>query len=496
MTRGNRPVHVPNRHACGIPWKQRIDVWHHPILWDRSRHGRLIDFRTRRAAEHMLRMWVTGQARLSKRALQAALARRPHVEREIETITCEQALAEATKGRRAAVAARCMAVLNSYKIATTEQCAAIIGCSYPATKRALELLWLAGWLDYGTPMTALNFGGEVVPTMWTINNDGALDFARFRRLWGDDEAIRATAGWNIAPHISGPRHHLFTTELALRIAEVATDVRTVVGERFSSWQQMVDPTARRTTDAADLTVVRGDGLKIMVEVSLANSGGQPKLVKWIERLTKHLDDDGGEFAVVFVDVANPRVGDQRTRIEPHMAAAINQVGLSAQMTRRVLDRIGFVDWQEWFPAEHQLGPDFATLTCKTMLDPSGTLYRRTRFLGGHALSEPADDFRVEEPVDDFQVEERSTLFKTMERPVDPGAAGGFVKYKPFPMATRMVSGEAVQVGVDNRWIDRTATMTATPHWLAARMKPVPVWHWYSAHRDRAAAAPTQMKRAA
>lgn len=222
------------------------------------------------------------------------------------------------------------------------------------------------------------------------------------------EWVSVTGGqpWSSASQFD--RHNLLAAELGLRLFEYG-DVGTVLGEKLSSIELLAGSGLGRRLPfpdrrSADLTIVRGDGLRIAVELTATTTGRfREKVERWARLLADRPLADSG-LVVVFV-IADP--------IERHGAAGKNNRNAAAtvinQMCRqhpgwagnRVAERIGIADWQEWFPARHVLSQHFLDLRCLTPSGPPDRLWQQQRWLARDTTGAHVKPFDPSPSASDF-----------------------------------------------------------------------------------------------
>jgi len=221
---------------------------------------------------------------------------------------------------------------------------------------ALRLLWSAGMVERGTVNVKRNGLPYLYRTIRTNETDGFI-----RRLpfptW-----LQVTAGqqWTEGPRHD--RHNVLGAELALRIAEHC-EVSTVMGESVCG-HHLLDVSGRRTkasSDAADLVVVRDDGLRIVFETTAHRSGLERKISRWLDLLSETSFDESGTV-VCFVEAAHPdgdMSGTTFNKLRRLLSAAI--ASRPEGVSRRLAERVAIVRWNWWFPSPLHVSPGFLTL---------------------------------------------------------------------------------------------------------------------------------------
>ena len=286
---------------------------------------------------------------------------------------------------------RFLAALDSWRTLTCEQAAAMAGTNnlldaastIPRSMWNLDLIDLGqfrgmtgrgfsrrGWLY--RPARTQAFDNEVVPNL-TL-----------------PEWVGVTAGLPWDPGGQFDRHNVLATELGLRAAEFA-DVGAVLGEKLSKAELLcahLPPglLPRGETKAADLTIVRRDGLRIAVEVTANQSATfSRKVQRWAQLLDSAPLADSG-LVVVFV-VARPAGSTEGRSLRNLVAKRIahETKAWPGQVGDRVADRMFVASWQEWFPARHRLAPGFLSLRALSPSGPAGDLWQVKQLLGETAL---------------------------------------------------------------------------------------------------------------
>lgn len=323
-----------------------------------------------------------------------------------------------------------LGAVHSWRTLTTDHAAAFVG-SKPLrseTNGAVATAWAAGIIDLGRLALSMQTGNVGPAVLRPAKGDVFESLLKDRLTWPEWVAITGGQEW-MPPGRGRDRHDLIATELGLRFAEY-TEIGTVLGERFSTVDLLAGSGLGRTpivgdTRAADLTVVREDGLRIAIEItkSVSTHFGH-KVERWAQLLAERPLDESG-LCVVFL-VADP---DVRAKVYQAIAAASKE--FPGTVRNRVAERMGVATWREWFPAHGLVDPAFMALRVDR---PTGR---------GAGLWEPCD-----------MLDPRPGL-------LPHGAYGRpFAPRKP----------EAMTAVLDN-----AAVLGQTPVWLRARRDPPELW---------------------
>lgn len=416
---------------------------HSPARWEGER-VRMVDLADRGctpgwgAAERLDPywggMWTQGSSalwvsqKLARTQERSGLARMPR--------SLDMSQAEARKAVRSSrhFGARlaALAAIDQWRTVSAEQLAALTGWEHLASPdpRSLVSLFALSVLDRGTFASALLPGAATArSTLYRPSRSDAFDRELAPILsWEQQVAVTGGRPWDFRRQFD--RHNLLATELGLRVAQFC-EVGTVVGEKLSTLDLLAgtglgreEITAER---AADLTIVRPDGLRIAVEITAsAGPDFEEKVRRWARILQERPLATSG-LTVLFLEAA-PHDGDYRYGSGPSLRSQVYKA--VARVVRqfpgtgadRVADRIGVVSWSQWFPAPQMVSRAFLALEVDR---PSG----------------PADDRW-----------ERAGLLDVVDTPLEPRD----------PRALTAI-------------IDNAAGLLGTPHWLRDPDRAPALW---------------------
>ncbi|MFC4225418.1 hypothetical protein [Lysinibacter cavernae] len=275
-----------------------------------------------------------------------------------------------------------LGILDHWRTATVEQVAAFAGNERIASDRGsiIKDLFTLDLIDRGAMQSALPHR-QTAQRMQFLRPTRSTSFNRLiKPKMTYAELVSVTAG---RPFLTGgqyDRHNVLSTELALRVAEF-TNVSAVLGEKvsdgatvaFEGWgQQVAYPGAGHR---GDLTILRRDGLRIVVEVTASvNNAFNKKVEKWARLLSTRTMAETG-FVVVFVAAESP---DTKLHSEGSVITQIrNGISRATRVypgvgTNRTAERIFCVDWREWFPEPHASTNGFPVLVARRPTGVFGT----------------------------------------------------------------------------------------------------------------------------
>lgn len=278
----------------------------------------------------------------------------------------DAALEAVTRSKARLVGLPALAATNLWRTMTGQQLAAMTGVTGLARYRSPDLhrLWSAGLVEVGR-MASLSRTNQM-PLLVRPSVRG--DWAQLYDRLTFDEWVGVTAGqpWRWGSQFD--RHNVLTVELALRVAEL-TSVPLVLGEQLCALHAMAVPGLqvgpKRSTLAADAMLVRGDGLKIMVELTVSTHGLADKVARWADLLAA---DRTGQLAVVFVLAPHPdRPAGRGLQQVSNTVAQASRASIT-QVLGNVPARMMVTTWRHWFPAAAMVSDDFLALRASR---PSG-----------------------------------------------------------------------------------------------------------------------------
>ena len=167
----------------------------------------------------------------------------------------------------------------------------------------------------------------------------------------------ATGGrhWEAARQYA--RHDSLSLELALRAAEYLPEVVAVAGEKlttvsevlFESWGKQW-PFGESAGSIADLMLVRGDELRILVEMSAPGASEHDRAVRYARALAQGSTETQGSL-VVFLAAGKPEFFDRAAHATKQLKSAVMRATRvhPGQPGARTADRLLIADWSEWFP---------------------------------------------------------------------------------------------------------------------------------------------------
>lgn len=298
------------------------------------------------------------------RRVSAGLMRLPSGLRPVREGVAEgRMFAGGSLGRKLGV----LSVADLWRTATVEQVSGLLGVGVDRLggERVLGDLWSLGLVDYGFPQGLL-VGNDFLGSRFRMVRPSRSNV--FERLvapgLSGPELVSVTGG---LPFMSGgqyDRHNVLATELGLRVAEF-TDVSAVVGEKLSlagslAYDSVGLPNPFPSSlQRGDLTFVRPDGLRVVVEVTASLSAGFDKKVeRWARILSRDSLNRNG-LVVVFVTCPRPDVsGDELTGLVRRSVARVLRRwrGTGGSLTQ---DRMFVASWQELFPSSGHMVDGFS-----------------------------------------------------------------------------------------------------------------------------------------
>lgn len=276
-----------------------------------------------------------------------------------------------------------LGVLSSWRTVTAEQYAAFTGrrLSDRHAATALGDMFALDLIDTGSLWTPGATGAAAARGRMLRPSASRAFEELIKPRMSYAEWVSVTAGEKFLTGGQYDRHNVLTAELALRIAE-HLPVATVLGERQSLMADLmyrsagvdVPPGLTTSQKAGDAVIVRGDGTRIVVEVTASwSKAAEMKAVLWAEQLERRRQEDSG-VVVVFVvaDRTNAGHGSRRS-LDAEVRKGVAKAARfrPGDIRNRTANRMFVVDWRDWFPARHEASEDFQFLNAQRPSGPNG-----------------------------------------------------------------------------------------------------------------------------
>lgn len=307
-----------------------------------------------------------------------------------------------TRAAREPVALESLGAVAMWRTLTADQVAAFAGWVPPEldaggpsalgrwrdTPRWLRNLWAAGLVERGT----INSKRPGLPYLYRPIRSPEVEHWVAQLPLADRLALTAGQPWTEGPRYA-ERHNLIAAEMGLRLAEFC-EIGTVLGEAVGG-HHLLDVTGQRDktgSDAADLVIVRPDGLRVAVEMTMGRSGLERKVARTIDLLCETDFDESGTM-VLFVEAASPYSTMQTTVWNRLRRVISEQVAARPDgPARRLAERIAVARWSWWFPGPGLVHPSFVSLACHRPTGTAAGRWRRADLLDVIDVGfSPADD---------------------------------------------------------------------------------------------------------
>ena len=251
-----------------------------------------------------------------------------------------------------------LGALTQWCTMTTEQIAACTGHPIAGVRRTLSTLFATGLVESGLTVHPVMSTRVLLDraVLWRPGRE-RKPLRRLTAMLTTAERLSVTGGRLVEQVHQYDRHNVLTAELALRLAEF-TPVGTVLGDTLSDVRSLTaldgrDVPANREHMQADMTVVRPDGLRIAVEMTVNFSEGfRRKARNWASLLAQHPLRESG-LVVLFVvgrrinTTCHSLMGLERGVRRAVREAALEFRGPEADPTRA---RMAVARWDDFFPA--------------------------------------------------------------------------------------------------------------------------------------------------
>lgn len=303
------------------------------------------------------------------------------------------ALERVTSPRNLGVVVEALGAINQWRTLSVEQLAELtgeprLGVLDRRGQSLVAAMFAAGLIDYGIPVTPLRRRVDLHPGSVLLRPSTGAAFSRvIAPLLTHEEMVRVTGGLDFRQGRQADRHNLLATELGLRAAGEC-EVSSVLGELLSSvellaYEGLGRVVPRGLQSAADLTLVRPDGLRIAVEVT-ATVGDRfkRKVETWARTLADTSFDSSG-LVVLFLEAATPERAESPGRSVMYdirqavKGAARRYPGTAAD---RVAHRIAVASWRDYFPSRWESGSAFVPLSAERPTGVGESVWSRVDLL--------------------------------------------------------------------------------------------------------------------
>ena len=267
-----------------------------------------------------------------------------------------------------------LGAIDTWRTATAEQLAAITGAVEIASgrHRLTNDLFAMDALEVGLASDALQRGPKSGRVHLFRPGRPSATTDRITEQLSYPEWVSVTSGSGFEFTHQFDRHNLLATELGLRAAEFCR-IGTVLGEKLSTVDALaytgwgVQPPTSDSQRAADLVLVRPDGLRIAVEITASRGRSlESKIGRWANTLSRRRTADSG-LVVLFVVAGTPDSHMHTTAaviksVRHHIAASARL--FPGPPDDRTANRMFVVSWDDWFPDRDSASESFLSLTAE------------------------------------------------------------------------------------------------------------------------------------
>jgi len=300
------------------------------------------------------------------------------------------ALAKMT-GKQRALRLEMLGAAGAWRTMTTEQLAAMLGSEELNTDRLglVHDAWGARLLDDGVVRSIRPGMGCPAQDVTLVRPAKGRAFDDLAPMLTWAELVQVTGGvpWTTG-RTDSAYHNVCATEFGLRVAELCDpNVAAVLGETLSS-TALLGGGGDFGSKSGDLTIVRRDGLRIVVEVT-NRKGAQltQKVEAWARFQADQYrgsDSRGYDPNVFVLFLVLPRAdSDNPGSVLTSTRAAIRQA--LGSMYSTAYDKFGVVAWEEFFPAAGVYDDTLFTLTVDVPTDYSAKEWEKVPLLNPTAV---------------------------------------------------------------------------------------------------------------
>lgn len=264
-----------------------------------------------------------------------------------------------------------LGVLDSWRTLTFEQLAFVSGVPEVVSERCplVQVLFAAGLIEVGTSLPAIGRRPERRQMMVRLARTSVFR-KRLEPLMTRQEWLSVTGGVRLQAERFYDRHNVLASEVLARAAEFTT-VSGVCGEKLATHDVLGWIPAGRPVPvhgegrSADGLLLRGDGVRVAVEVTATTGASfEKKVASWARLLHECRFEDTG--LVVVVLVASNKALSRGPGSKQHLHVARKTITKVTSRIRGVPEdpvarRLLVADWEDWFPSSGAVSRKFLTL---------------------------------------------------------------------------------------------------------------------------------------
>ena len=278
---------------------------------------------------------------------------------------------------------RSVGALFSWRVLTTQQFSALTGFESRNARGFLNKMFCYGLVERGT----LSRDGAYArpPRLWRLRNGPELK--QYLENLPPERRMRLLTDVGTMSSGGHDRHDLIAAEIAIRAAETMPGLQGVLGERLSGARELL-PDQPDIMSRGDLTIVRSDGLNIVVEVTTQPGVRQvrEKMARWGRLLGERGGVNSTGIAVVFLVANHERTSGtlatlQRNHDKALIPAELGKDGNPAapNIVKAARASIFVAHMEYWFPSPWFVSNDFVNLQIHYATKP-GSWDHETRSL--------------------------------------------------------------------------------------------------------------------
>ena len=259
---------------------------------------------------------------------------------------------------------RSVGAFTSWRVLTTQQYSAITGFEPRNARDFLNKMFRYGLVERGTMSRDGTYARP--PRLWRLRQGPEL--RSYLETLPEERRIRLLT--HVGTMSGGhDRHDLIAAEIAIRAAETMPSLQGVLGERLSGARELL-PDQPDINSRGDLTIVRSDGLNIVVEVTTQPGVRQvrEKMARWGRLLGERGGVNNTGIAVVFLVANHERSAGTLSTLQRNHDKALTPEDVAKDgnpaapnIVKAARASIFVAHMEEWFPAPWFISNDFVNL---------------------------------------------------------------------------------------------------------------------------------------
>jgi hypothetical protein len=269
----------------------------------------------------------------------------------------DEAYEKMSESRRRKLYLQVIASAYMWRTVTQEQIGAIAGWSgliglQRMDPHCIMVPWSAGIVQWGHPTDFSKHLRLVRPSTKVP--------PRFIEALSYQERLAVFGGQTAVLHGRMARHNVLNAEVSLRVAEHLSHLFPIVLGEGSAFAKILLPESKHRApvySVGDAVWIRQDGLRVIVETSNQASSMVTKIQRWAPTLSADANGSRSLYLLFVIPNRYSRLDWVKHTKKKLAEVVFKELGSAGYDYRYLASRVGVIEWNEWFPAYHEINND-------------------------------------------------------------------------------------------------------------------------------------------